>query len=160
VRSRSRPFTFNVRRSEFNVRRSGAQERLAHSWRGKARGSLFQGSEETAEDEGRRRGGLGADVDRCKEDALGAVTMNASSFGTLNAEGRTINVERSLLACFEETFELADAGGVAHFAERFGFDLTDSFAGDAELSAHLFERSAVTVDQAEPLFENLTLAFG
>jgi hypothetical protein len=79
----------------------------------------------------------------------------------LNGERRTANGERFfLLACLEETFELANAGWVAHLAERFGFDLTDSLAGDAELSTHLFKRSAVTVDQAEPLFENLPFAFG
>jgi hypothetical protein len=27
---------------------------------------------------------------------------------------------------FDEAFEFADAGGVAHFAEGFGFDLADT----------------------------------
>jgi hypothetical protein len=29
----------------------------------------------------------------------------------------------------DEAFEFADAGGVAHFAEGFGFDLADALAG-------------------------------
>jgi hypothetical protein len=75
----------------------------------------------------------------------------------LNAERQTLNV---LLAGFEETFELANAGGMAHFSERFGFDLTDPFAGDTKLPAHFLEGPAVTVHEAETLFENLPFTLG
>jgi hypothetical protein len=37
-----------------------------------------------------------------------------------------------LFGGFEKAFEVAEAGGVAHFAEGFGFDLTNAFAGDFE----------------------------
>src|SRR5688572_18181061 len=42
---------------------------------------------------------------------------------------------------FEEALQLADAGGVAHFAEGLGFDLADALAGDLELFADFFERA-------------------
>ncbi len=55
---------------------------------------------------------------------------------------------------------MADTGRMAHFPKRFGFDLPDAFAGDAELPADLFKSSAIAVDEAESLFEHLPLAFG
>ena len=49
----------------------------------------------------------------------------------------------------EEAGELAEARRVTHFAQGFGLDLADAFAGDLELLADLFERAAVAVDEAE-----------
>jgi hypothetical protein len=43
--------------------------------------------------------------------------------------------------------ELADTGGVAHFAQGLRFDLTNPFAGDLELATDLFEGAAVAVDE-------------
>jgi hypothetical protein len=34
-------------------------------------------------------------------------------------------------------------------AKRLGFDLTNTFAGDAKFLAHFFERVALTIFQAE-----------
>src|SRR5690242_18235577 len=61
---------------------------------------------------------------------------------------------------FEEAVELADAGGVTHFAEGFGFDLADAFAGDAKLFTDFFEGARVAVTKAEAEFENFPFAFG
>jgi hypothetical protein len=38
---------------------------------------------------------------------------------------------------------------VAHFAQGFGLDLADAFAGDLELVADFLKRAAVTVLEAE-----------
>ena len=53
--------------------------------------------------------------------------------------------------------ELADAGGVAHFAQGLGFDLADAFAGDLELPPHLFERAGLAVAKAEAQFQDFLL---
>ncbi len=58
----------------------------------------------------------------------------------------------------DEAFEFADAGGVTHFAEGFGFDLADALAGDLELAADFFEGAAVAVLEAEALFEDFAFA--
>ena len=55
---------------------------------------------------------------------------------------------------------MADARGVTHFAEGLGFNLTDAFAGDAELLADFFQRARITVAQAETEFENFALTLG
>ncbi len=55
---------------------------------------------------------------------------------------------------------MADAGGVAHFAEGFGFDLTDALAGDFELASDFLEGAAVAIDEAEALFQDGAFAFG
>jgi len=49
---------------------------------------------------------------------------------------------------------------MAHLSQRLGFDLPDALAGDPKLSAYFLERSAVTVDETEPLFENLPFTLG
>src|SRR6059058_5468376 len=59
---------------------------------------------------------------------------------------------------FEEAVELADARGVPHFAEGFGFDLANAFARDPELFADFFEGAGIAVAQAEAQFENFALA--
>ena len=59
---------------------------------------------------------------------------------------------------FEESVQLAYARGMAHLAERFGLDLPDAFARDAELLAHLFERAGIAVTQAETQGEDHLLA--
>ena len=61
---------------------------------------------------------------------------------------------------FEEAVELADAGWMTHFAEGFGFDLADAFAGDAELFADFFQSARVAIAEAESQFENFSFAFG
>ena len=43
---------------------------------------------------------------------------------------------------------------MTHFAQSFGFDLANSFAGDLELLANFLKGAAVAVDEAEALFED------
>ena len=50
---------------------------------------------------------------------------------------------------FEETMQLANTGRVAHFTERFGFDLPDTLTGHLKLAADLFECSRVAIGEAE-----------
>ena len=61
---------------------------------------------------------------------------------------------------FEKAVQLADAGGVAHFAQGLGFDLTDAFASDAELPADFLERAWRAVAQAEAQVQHFLLAVG
>src|SRR5438477_2633224 len=49
------------------------------------------------------------------------------------------------LSHFQKPMQLADAGGVAHFAQRLGFDLANALAGDPKLAADLFERARIAV---------------
>ena len=42
-----------------------------------------------------------------------------------------------------------------HFAEGFGFDLANPFAGDTELLAYLLECPWITITEAETQFEDL-----
>ena len=53
------------------------------------------------------------------------------------------------LVLLEESVELADAGRVAHLAERLGLDLADSLAGHTEFAPDFFKRTAPTVFQPE-----------
>ena len=55
---------------------------------------------------------------------------------------------------------MAHARRVAQFAQGFGFDLADAFAGDVVHLADFFERAFVAVDQAKAHFQNLAFAFG
>ena len=55
---------------------------------------------------------------------------------------------------------MPDSGRMAHFAQRFGFDLPDPLARDPKLASHLFESSAVSVHETEPLFQNLPFTLG
>ena len=41
----------------------------------------------------------------------------------------------------KEAVKLSDAGGVAHFAQGFGFNLADTFAGDIKLFSDFFKRA-------------------
>lgn len=41
----------------------------------------------------------------------------------------------------EKPVKLPNSSWVPHFAQSFGFNLTDTLAGNAELPAHLFERA-------------------
>ena len=53
------------------------------------------------------------------------------------------------LVLLEESVELADAGRVAHLAERLGLDLADSLAGHLKLLSHFLKSAAVAVLQTE-----------
>ena len=46
-----------------------------------------------------------------------------------------------------------------HLPQGLGFDLADALAGNLELLAHLFQRPAVAVDQAEAQGQHPALAF-
>ena len=57
--------------------------------------------------------------------------------------------------------ELLGSGGVAHFAEGFGFDLPDALAGDLETDASgLLREFWLAVEEAETLDEDGSLAVG
>ena len=61
---------------------------------------------------------------------------------------------------FQEAMELADAGGVTHFAQRLSFDLSDALASHSELPADFLQGSGVAVAQSKSQLQNLALAFG
>jgi hypothetical protein len=47
-----------------------------------------------------------------------------------------------------------------HFAQGLCFDLADALASNLELSTYFFQRSAVAVDEAESLLEDLPFSVG
>ena len=56
--------------------------------------------------------------------------------------------------------QLAAAAGMAQFAQGLGLNLTDALAGDVELFAHLFQRAAAAIVQAEAQLQHFALALG
>lgn len=60
----------------------------------------------------------------------------------------------------EETFELTDTGGVAHFPEGLGFDLSDTLTGDLEALTDFLEGSGVPIEEAEAEGEDLLFTWG
>src|SRR5262249_14058438 len=64
--------------------------------------------------------------------ALAAVFMRSENFWSSRSAMRVLVVE--------EASEFAGTGGMLELAQRFGFDLANTLAGDAELLAHLFQR--------------------
>ena len=61
---------------------------------------------------------------------------------------------------FKETFQLPNPGWMPHFAQRLCLDLADPLASNLELPAYFFQRSAVAVDEAESLLEDLPFSVG
>src|SRR5712671_1080130 len=61
---------------------------------------------------------------------------------------------------FEESVKMADAGRMAHFAQGLGFDLPNTFTGDAELFAHFLQRTGKAIAQAEAQFKHSSFALG
>src|SRR5690349_6605268 len=57
-------------------------------------------------------------------------------------------------------FELLGAGGVAQLAERLRLYLAYALAGDAELTAHFFQRAAASVFEAVAQLQHAALALG
>src|SRR5437899_685839 len=57
---------------------------------------------------------------------------------------------------FEKAVQLADARRMAHFAERFGLDLADTFAGHSELPAHFFKSARVAIAQTESQLQDFS----
>src|SRR3954454_3560012 len=47
-----------------------------------------------------------------------------------------------------------------HFPQRFGFDLADSFTSNPKLAPHLFQGSAITINQTKSLLEHLSFTLG
>ena len=45
-----------------------------------------------------------------------------------------------------------------HLSQRFRFDLSDALSRDTELPSYFLERPAVSIHQAEALFQNLPFA--
>ena len=60
---------------------------------------------------------------------------------------RCVSVPLSPLNGFQEPFEFAAAGRVPQFAQRFGFDLPDAFAGDVVLFANFLQRPRIAIGQ-------------
>src|SRR5207247_1676500 len=58
---------------------------------------------------------------------------------------------------FNEAVQLPDAARVPELSQGLCFELPDSFACDLIDAAYLFERMAVTIDQAETHLQNLSL---
>src|SRR5579884_1048507 len=56
--------------------------------------------------------------------------------------------------------QLAAAAWMAQLAQSFGLDLADALAGDVELLAHLFQRAAAPIVQAEAQLQHFALALG
>ena len=54
---------------------------------------------------------------------------------------------------------MADACGVAEFAQALGFDLANAFARDFELFTNFFERAGVAVHQTEAELKDFPLTF-
>src|SRR5689334_19162230 len=63
--------------------------------------------------------------------------------------GAACRTSTSVVTLVQIVLELLRARGVAQLAQRFRLDLANALAGDAELAAHLLERAAAAVLQAE-----------
>ena len=50
------------------------------------------------------------------------------------------------LGSVQKTFQLADAGRMPHFTQRFGFDLPYPLASDAKLSTYFFQSATIAID--------------
>ena len=50
------------------------------------------------------------------------------------------------LGSIQKAFQLADAGRMPHFTQRFGFDLSYPFASDAKLPTDFFKSATIAVD--------------
>src|SRR6478735_4576062 len=61
---------------------------------------------------------------------------------------------------FKKTFQLPNPSWMPHFAQSLCLDLADAFASNLELSPYFFQRSAVPVDEAESLLEDLPFPVG
>ena len=60
----------------------------------------------------------------------------------------------------QEVPQFFGAGGVAEFAEGFGFDLADAFAGDVEFFADFLEGSGAAVFDAETEAQDFFFSWG
>ena len=60
----------------------------------------------------------------------------------------------------EEGLELFGACRVAHFAQRFCFDLTDPFACDVKPDAHLFQCFGLAIEKTKALDQHFAFAIG
>src|SRR3954447_748942 len=56
---------------------------------------------------------------------------------------------------FKKSFQLPNPRWMAHFAQGFCLDLADPLASNLELPPYFFQGSAVAIDEAKSLFENL-----
>ena len=61
---------------------------------------------------------------------------------------------------FEERFQAIAAAGVTQFAQGFGFDLANAFAGDIEVLSDFFQRVFTAVFQSKAQAENFLFARG
>ena len=119
------------------VHRPGGANSTVSEW-----GALHPGGESPARPTARRRGSF------CR-----------SSVKAQSADHQAGALRREIVLCLrrgwrraeteflgvDEALELAQAGGVAHFAEGLGLDLADAFAGDLEHLANFFQRAGVAI---------------
>jgi hypothetical protein len=85
-----------------------------------------------------------ADPARTHRDAMPKPLLYQIIISTLphpNTQGRALIANRSV----EEGFKAMAAAGMAEFAEGFGFDLTNTLAGDGEVLAYFFQRMFAAV---------------
>ena len=75
--------------------------------------------------------------------------QNSVGCGSAHAVSESKRSSSLELLRLQEAFDLPLAGRVAHFAQRFGFDLADALARDAELAANFFQRATVAVAETE-----------
>ena len=60
-----------------------------------------------------------------------------------------------ITASIQEVAQLFAAAGVAQLAQGFCFDLADTFTGNVELLAHLFQRAGAAIFQAKAQAQDL-----
>jgi hypothetical protein len=89
--------------------------------------------------------------------------MLSIRFNSLHAS--KLRYERGRKLCsnsrrFKKTFQLPNPSWMPHFAQGLCFDLANPLASNLELSAYFFQRSAVAVDKAESLLEDLPFSVG
>src|SRR5436309_8411481 len=65
---------------------------------------------------------------------------------------------KSQSGSFKEALELPDTSRMSHFAQGLCFDLTDTLPSDLELPPYFFQGSAISIDQAKSLLEDLPFA--
>src|SRR6266404_9117707 len=89
--------------------------------------------------------------------------MLSIGFNSLRASKLRYNVVEKLCSNsrrLKETFQLPNPGWMPHFAQGLCVDLADPLPSNLELSAYFFQRSAVAVDEAESLLEDLPFSVG
>src|SRR5262245_66695664 len=87
--------------------------------------------------------------------------VGAKTPGAIIAPGvKEKQASRSSRGLVQVILEAAAAAGMAEFAERLGFNLSDALTGDLELAANFFQGAAPAIVEAEAQAQNFLLADG